>query len=60
MIVDKEGESSVKSISNPNIGNNDISSWVKSFEKTLKPSTLMSMSAAGLEFVEELGFSYRT
>ncbi len=59
-IVKSEEGYTVKAISYPNIGKRSLESWVPRFEKNLKPSTLMSLSASGSELVDELGFSYRT
>ncbi len=59
-IVRSEEGYAVKGISYPNIGNSSLESWVPRFEKNLKPSTLMSLSASGSELVDEIGFSYRT
>jgi len=46
----------VKGISYPNIGNSSLESWVPRFEKNLKPSTLVSLSASGSELVDEIVF----
>ena len=59
-IVKSEEGYTVKGISYPNIGNSSLESWVPRYEKNLKPSILMSLSASGAELVDELGFSYRT
>lgn len=56
----KNGEKYViKDVIYPNIGNASLVEWIPRYEKNLKGATLMSLSAAGQEYVDELGFSYR-
>lgn len=57
-IVKKRDTYMIKDIIYPNIAERNLKSWVLGYEKNLKSSTIMSINASGVYFVDELGYSY--